>query len=68
MLEVRQFQPIPGDSLEKIRTHDGKVKKVVVKPYAIMDMHKAAIAGIQYFDESVGKYVTDTIPAVDQLI
>lgn len=68
MLEVREFQPIPGDSVEKIWAHDGEVKTVVVKPYAIIDMHKAAIAGKQYLDESVGKYVTDTIPAVDQLI
>ncbi|KAL9607869.1 MAG: hypothetical protein Q9167_007258 [Letrouitia subvulpina] len=31
-------------------------------------MHKAAIAGKQFIDENVGRYVTDAIPSVDQLI
>ncbi|OQV06206.1 hypothetical protein CLAIMM_10812 isoform 1 [Cladophialophora immunda] len=67
-LEVREFQANPGDSLEKIWVHNGEVKKVAIRPFAIVDMSQAATVGKQYLDENVLKYVTDTMSSEDPLI
>jgi hypothetical protein len=68
MLEVRQFIPIEGDSLEEQWSDRGIMKKHKLPPFAIADMRKAAITLRKYVDESMLDFIGDGIDYENPLI
>ena len=67
-LDVGQFVPIDGDSMEKIWLVKGVVNTYTTPPYAIIDLEKAAQSRIKFLIENVGNYIADSIDMEDELI
>lgn len=67
-IEVRLFEPLPGDSLHKSWTHNGAVKTCLIQPYAIIDMNKAFRAQREYLDNYMYQYIADAIHQTEGLI
>jgi hypothetical protein len=67
-LEVRQFIPIEGDSLEEQWSDRGIMKKHKLPPFAIADMRKAVITLRRYVDESILDFIGDGIDYENPLI
>lgn len=67
-LELREFVPVEGDSLEEM-WYDGEVpKRHFIPPYAIVDMEKAAKELERYVHTSIAPFTAGIVGCQDEFL
>lgn len=67
-VQVKKFDPLPGDSLEEEWTSGQQVKKHVLPRYALVDMHATAEVVEDFVDRNIARYIQGAVGDQEDLI
>jgi len=67
-LRVRQFKPLPGDSLERSWVSNGVKKRVKIPPYAIVNMEEARAAFDRYIKNHMYECCNNLVASRDPFL